>query len=491
MRKFLIAVAVTLITLALGAGVALGVAGVKTKTKGKPGRPATTKGKHKHHRHKRPHKHRKHHAHHTNRTHHTAKGKHKRTHKRHTAAAHRTSAPVLRVSGTVLKWTRINKIRRYQLATIRHPATTRNTTYRIVKGTRFKLASTGGQTIKYSVRADVRNARWSKEVSVRVFKRRRTAPRHATHVAPPSGAATPVTTPTPVTTSPAATQKLVVAVNNSTGWFVDPIFAKAGINATRLDIDEGSGISVLKTAISHGMHPLPLYTEGPDGNLTDLTPAQCGAEIAALVPQLKALGITTLEFGNESYLTESAATYGAQYNAAHIAAQGSGVKLLAVATTDQYEEDRGGTGSWFSDLIKALPGGAGEIDALTLHPYGPMTSVNSDGYGWPMVATLHSEAVAAGISPTLPWYLTEVGQEISGSGIEGQAPVSESTQASDATQYLNDIKTKYPWVVYFDWYSARDDSSGGFGLLNSDDTPRPAFTAIQNWIAANPTITNG
>jgi hypothetical protein len=480
MRKLLIAVVVTIITLALGVGVALGVAGVKTKTKGKHGGPAASNGKHKHHRHKRTHKHH---------THHTAKGKHKWTHKRPTAAAHRTSAPVLRVSGTVLWWTRINKVRRYELVRIRQPATKRNTTYRIVKGTRFKLASTGRQTTKYRVRADVRNARWSKAVSVRVFKRKRTAPSHANHVAAPSGAAAPVATP--VATAPAASQKLVVSVMNTTGWGLDSIFAKAGINATRLDIGEGSGIGLLKTAISHGMHPLPLYAEGNDGNLTDLTPAQCGADIAALIPQLKALGITTLEFGNEPYLSESAVTYGAQYNAAHVAAQGSGVKLLAADTTDYEEDARGGPGGWLSDLINALPGGAGEIDALTLHPYGPMTSVDSYGYGWPMVATLHTEAVADGISPTLPWYLTEVGQELSGSGIAGQAPVSESTQASDLTQYLNDIKTQYPWVVYFNWYSSRDDSTGGFGLLNSDNSPRPAFTAMKNWIAANPTITNG
>jgi len=475
MRKLPIAVAVTLLTMALGVSVAFALAGTKPKTRGKHGGPAATKGKHKHHRHKRTHKH------------HAAKGEHKHHH----AAAHRTSAPVLHASGTVLRWTRIHKVRRYVLATIRHPATTRNTTYRIVKGTSFKLAHTGGKPVKYSVRADVRNAPWSKEVSVTAFRGKRTAPRHTNPAAPPSGTVAPVTTTPPVASSPVASQKLVVSVMNTTGWGVDSIFAKARINATRLDIGEGSGIGLLKSAISHGMHPLPLYAEGNDGNLTDLTPAQCGADIAALVPQLKALGITTLEFGNESYLTESAATYGAQYNAAHIAAQGSGVKLLAAATTDYEERARGGTGSWFGDLIKALPGGAGEIDALTLHPYGSMTSVDSYGYGWPMVATVHSEAVAAGISPTLPWYLTEVGQEVSGSGIAGQAPVSQSTQASDLTQYLNDIKAQYPWVVYFDWYSSLDDSTGGFGLLNSDYSRRPAFTAMQNWIAANPTITSG
>jgi hypothetical protein len=141
--------------------------------------------------------------------------------------------------------------------------------------------------------------------------------------------------------------------------------------------------------------------------------------------------------------------------------------------------------------VNTYPGGAGEIDALTLHPYGSMTSVGSDGYGWPMVATLHTEAVAAGISPTLPWFITEVGQEISGSGIEGQDPVSQSTQATDLTQYLNDIKANDPWVVYLDFYSCRDDSSGGFGLINSDNSPRPAFTALHSWITSNANSVNG
>jgi hypothetical protein len=258
-----------------------------------------------------------------------------------------------------LKWNTIHKIRSYKLATIRNPATTRNTTYRVVKGTSFKPKSAGGQTIKYGLEANVANAPWSTEVTITTRKTKKSTRAAA--------AAAPAPVAAPVTTS-ARTQPLTVAVMNTTGWGVDSIFANAGITATRLDIGQGTGIGILKTAIADGMHPLPVYTQGSDGNLNGLSPAQCAADIKTIAPQLQALGITTLEFGNESYLTESAATYGAQYNAAHIAAQGSGVKLLAAATTDNYEHDRGGRGSWFRDLIKALPGGAGEIDALTLHP---------------------------------------------------------------------------------------------------------------------------
>jgi hypothetical protein len=88
----------------------------------------------------------------------------------HTHSAHRTPAPVLRVSGTTLKWNTIHKIRSYKLATIRNPATTRNTTYRVVKGTSFKPKSAGGQTIKYGLEANVANAPWSTEVTITTRK---------------------------------------------------------------------------------------------------------------------------------------------------------------------------------------------------------------------------------------------------------------------------------------------------------------------------------
>ena len=220
MRKLPIVAAATLISLALGIGVALAMASAKPITTNAQVDPAAT-GKHKHHRHKRGHRH------------HTAKGKHKRTHKRHAPAAGPTPAPVLRVSGTKLKWNRINHIRRYVLATIRHPATTRNTTYRVVKGTSFRPKITAGHTLKYSVRADVRLAEWSKEVSVTGRKRKRPAPSGAAAPIGPVVTNPPATTPTttPVAPSPVASQKLVVAVNDTTGWYDDPIFAKAGINA--------------------------------------------------------------------------------------------------------------------------------------------------------------------------------------------------------------------------------------------------------------------
>ena len=204
----------------------------------------------------------------------------------------------------------------------------------------------------------------------------------------------------------------------------------------------------------------------------------------SLIPRLNALGITELELGNEAYRFLDAAQYAALYHAAHVAAAGR-IKLLAPATSDYYEQARGGRGSWFQDLAAALPGGAGEIDAFTLHPYGPMTSTCVDGYGWPMMSPLHTESIHAGFDARLPWYITEVGQKVWGSEFECQSAVSPAVQARDVITYLNDVRTRLPWVVFLSFYTSRDDSSGGFGLLDGHDVPRPAFQALKTWMRDN------
>jgi hypothetical protein len=284
---------------------------------------------------------------------------------------------------------------------------------------------------------------------------------------------------------------LRVGVVNTTGWGVDRVFTAIGVHWTRLDVGRGRDLSLLVRALDHGMQPLPLYASGPDGNLTGLTPAQCADDVRSLAPRLRALGITELEFGNEVYQSESATQYAAQYDAAHAVAATYGLRLLATATTDFYDRKRGGTGNWFRDLAAALPGGPREVDAFTLHPYGPITRTCYDGYGWPMTSSLHAESIAAGFSPTLPWYITELGQELSGSGDSCQPPVRPSTQAADLVTYLNDVLNRYPWVTFVAFYAPRDDDSGGFGLLNDDNTPRPAFDALKRWLRANAASVQG
>ena len=277
--------------------------------------------------------------------------------------------------------------------------------------------------------------------------------------------------------------KLRVSVNNVYGADADSMFRQIGVSWERLDIGTGSGLRYVQAAVGDGMHVLPVFTAGEGGSLEGLTPSEIASDISSLVPRLTRLGVTAVEFGNEVYRFMDARSYAALYDAAHRAAAGR-ILLLAPATTNYYEQSRGGGGNWFRDLAASLPGGPGEVDALSLHPYGSMTSTCGDGYGWPMMSSLHAESVRAGFSASLPWYITEVGQQVSGNSLECQSPVSEAVQAADVTTYLNDVVTKYPWVAFLSFYTARDPYSG-FGLLNADNSPRPAFLALKAWMAAN------
>ena len=394
-------------------------------------------------------------------------------------------APVLTLNGNTVSWPAAAGATSYQgaISTAPRGASGRTTTYlNLGNVTSWSPPAQRGQTLYYGVQSTGPNGGdWSSEVAI-------TWP-----AAAPASASVPTSQPTPAP-APAPQGMLKVGVNNATGWgpAVNSLFLKAGIPYERLDIGRGD-LSMLDAAISRGMKDLPVYASGSTGNLNDVTPANVTSDITALIPQLVSRGITTLEFGNEVYNSISPAQYAALYNAAHVAAAGR-IKLIAVATTDYYDQRSGGSGNWFVDVKNALPGGVAEVDGWTIHPYGSLTSVCGDGSGWPMLGPLHTESVNAGFSSKLPWFITEVGQEISGSRFECQAPVTLDQQATAMTQYLNDLKTQDPWVVWIDWYAACDDGSGGFGLINENSsgecgvpgtTVRPAFTAMANWVATN------
>src|SRR5580704_10383854 len=71
------------------------------------------------------------------------------------AAQASTPAPVLHVSGTTLTWAAISGVSSYQVATVRNPSTTRDTTYQIVTGTSFRPPAVPGQAVNYGMRAYV------------------------------------------------------------------------------------------------------------------------------------------------------------------------------------------------------------------------------------------------------------------------------------------------------------------------------------------------
>jgi hypothetical protein len=389
------------------------------------------------------------------------------------APATQTRAPALTVLHGTLRWNSRPGVHRYVVAS----AVGRRVTHRVVDGTRFTPASTPGQTVGYMVRARVRHARWSRVVRI----------------------SWPALSHAGLARTP-----LKVSVNNTTGWGVDAIFYSADVRYERLDVGDGSDLGLVAKALSDGMTPLVLYNPDAGGSLLGVAPAEAAAEVVSLAQRLGGLAATypimnklhAIEFGNEVYQDEDVATYAAQYDAAHRALAANGLsswKLLAVATAvcGVYNAE-----NWIPDFIGHMSARAAEVDGWTVHPYGSMitdatpTCTGPHGYGWPDVRDWHQIAVARGSQA--PWYITEVGQCISaGSACD---VVDPATQAADLTRYLDSAASE-PWVVFFNWYTSCDDSSGGYGLLAENSAgvcgasgasaQRPAFHALAQWLAAH------
>jgi hypothetical protein len=382
-------------------------------------------------------------------------------------------APALRALDGSLRWNPLPGVRSYVVAMVDAP----RTSYRVVERTRFAPPRRSGHTGAYKVRARVNHARWSRVVRLSWPVRE-----HMTK----------------------AGSQLKVSVENTTGWGVDSIFHSIGVRYERLDVGDGSNLDEVTQALRDGMTPLVLYDPGSHGSLRGVSPAQAAAQIVSLAQRLSSLATTypslnqlsTIEFGNEVYIYENAAQYAAQYDAAHraLAANGLSWKLLANATAvcgDYHAEN------WIPDFIHRMSSGPGEVDGWSVHPYGPMSTDSSPdcsgphGFGWPDVRGWHQIAVNNG--SYAPWYVTEVGQCVS-AGYACHSVVNPAAQADDMTRYLDQAAT-YPWLVFLNWYTSCDDSSGGYGLLAENsahvcgqDGPmdrRPAFDALARWIAAH------
>ena len=445
------------------------------------------------------------------------------------------TAPTLTLSGTTLSWTAMTGVSSYQIATISNPSTTRNTTYQTVTGTSFTPPEVRGQTVNYSVRSYLAGTSWATEVSI-TWPANNTPANNTPANNTPANNTPANNTPTNNTQTPLeTTAKLKVGVMNIGNYNYSPfnsaqVFSKAGVTYTREDVGGGANVGTCNgsdyvcTALRNGITPMVLFEGYADSNMTSelVSLAQHLNTLAATYPVMNKMHV--IEFGNEVYAgtsgpKENGSTYGQQYYAAHAALAAAGLgdwKLLAIGTTDCYY----GAQNWIPQVIAAQAAGAAGVDGWTVHPYGPMTNDTSGGCpagygeGWLDVVDYHTIAIKNGSNA--PWYVTEVGSCLGGSGCHGGSfqAVPEGTrtdlpgtgsppfynQAADMRQYLMDAggdaltgtPAKYPWIAAFIWYQVYDDNTGWFGLLSNGSNlgqpvnyQRPAFTVLQQWIAAN------
>jgi hypothetical protein len=381
------------------------------------------------------------------------------------------AAPAVTLSGGTISWSAQSAATGFRASISTGPSgsSTRTTTYQTLGSvTSWSPTPQPGQTVYYDVASEgAAGDQWATEVSI----------------------SWPAATPPPPPPSPSGA--LRVAVMNQTGLRLNSMMTSIGVNWDRIDVGDGSDISEVRYGLTQGVKSLVLYNPG----LAGMAPSTAAAQVKALAQKIVPLGLSEIEFGNEVFSNGSTPqSYAAQYAAAHAAVAGMGVTLIANSDGDYqrtdgtWSQDAAG-GGWIHDFLAALPApGASQVDAFSVHPYGPMGSLtDGEDMGWQEVPRYHDLAVQYGAN--VPWYVTEVGHCIGGSGCFSQT--DSHSQAADITQYLNDVTTKYTWVKFVAWYQLKDDSTGQWGLLNADNSPRPSFTALSQWMAANAPTTNG
>ena len=256
----------------------------------------------------------------------------------------------------------------------------------------------------------------------------------------------------------------------------ETIRSATGVKYTRGALGP-EGWTVIREEVDDGVTPLILYD--PLTPLAEMSPAQVAEGVESYVPHLRELGLTELELGNEVYYHGSdPESYAADYRAAHEALAGTGITLIADASTDSYQHGEWSQwesgGGWCVLFVKAL----GYVpDAWSFHPYGPM---NADGFGsgayrpgWATVPRMISYMKADHVYA--PLNITEVGQPTY-QGSDGNTPVTEAEQARDVKQYIDQAAEWGLASIYL--YEGIDTGEGGYGLYKWPLQAKPSAAAF-------------
>ncbi|HEY7961659.1 MAG TPA: hypothetical protein VID29_07045 [Solirubrobacteraceae bacterium] len=397
-----------------------------------------------------------------------------------------SQAPVLHVSGDTISWTAIPGVTSYKLATVLHPTTTRETTYKIVTGTSVTPPAVPGQTVNYGLSAATPEAGpWAKEVTI---------------VYPPSEPAAGETgggTPPPPPPPPPPPSGKMVGTNDGAGWGSAAAQTIMAGHITWDRVELASGSNALAKSLSGGFHVLAVV-----GNVNDATPlsqVEPAAWGASVVSQIRANpGVAIAEAGNEMYLKGHIANpvqYGRMYLAAANALKAAGIHIPLLfnelgdyplgswSSPSGWSQDAHG-GGWLRDAVTGVPGLAAAIRAngISTHPYGGLAENEADSGGVNAVAA--QEALAQTVLGAIPpFFITEFGFDMSRCGVASYGVCSQQEQASKMRSAYQ-VFLADPHVAGIWWYQSHDDSTGQFGFMDNSGLTRPSFGVLSSFALA-------
>ncbi len=415
------------------------------------------------------------------------------------------SAPVLSLNGDTVTWTALPGVTSYTLATVRDPATTRETTYKEVGGTSFTPPAVPGQTVNYGLAARMpEGGPWAREVSI-------TYPSQSPPVLPPSEE------PASGSSSAFGLPFVKGIVANLKGWGLDNLpeiaseMNSLGVSWEREDlawesVEPQKGVfnwsgfdQTVAAAKAQGITILPIVGYAP--SWAGPTDASAYAEfVKAAVARYgpgTADNLQWWEMWNEPYFayawsghTPEPEAYAKDVLAAAEAAKSMApsVKLL-VAADDQGQPQVGGiTGSetsWVDSMFAGAPTLGKWIDGVSVHPYGgdpalPLAEVGgfrdtSGQWAFSRIDTIRSQFLAHGVN--VPFWITEEGWST--------WDMSEETVAHNYADLFPAIRSR-PWVRALFPFGLREgterptNDQSGYGLLKFGTwQPKSSWSVIQ------------
>jgi hypothetical protein len=374
-------------------------------------------------------------------------------------------APVLSVHGDTISWAAVPGAKRYKLATIMDPSTSRNTSYTVVAGTSVTPPAVPGQTVNYGLAAEA---------------------------AVPGPWATEVTIAYPPETSGEGERTFshkIIGTNDGAGWGPAAAETIVSHHITWNRVEIGGPDNPISASEQEGFHSLAIV-----GNVEDTTPlsqVNPGQWAASVLAQLQANpNISIAEAGNEMFLkggTANPVAYGRMYIAAIGAMQAAGIRTpLLFNMFGDYARSNGTWsidgegGGWLREAVDAVPGLASAIlaNGLSMHPYGALNENSADDYGAQAVAAEENVARAV-LGAVPPVYITEFGFDLGRCGqVDGACSQQEQAGKLKAAY---EVFLADPHVAGIFCYQSHDDGTGQWGYMNNNNSTRPAFEVISSF----------
>lgn len=370
----------------------------------------------------------------------------------------RTDAPVLSVSGTTIRWSRVADVDRYVLVTkVPGQADAYSTVTCTTTPCETTPPAVPGVRVNYGMRTDVTGSSWATEVAI----------------AYPSA--------------------LEIGITGTPDWLtmltagIDAVDARiVRLDAARMTTTTAKD-NAIATARAAGARPEILYSD------RSTSPATIRADALRYGPTATStLPLLYVELGNEdsySYkgaTVTTARTYGDQVEAVADALVGTGVKIIVQADDANYNA----TTNWVANMYSTFPDmdSHSAVGGWVIHPYGTdyLTRINR----------LITQTTAQGAPADFPIFVTEFGLSTDDGNCLSDnygwnACMTYAQAGSTMTSVVDDVRANAPavkgWYIYHEIdavaHGVNTDRESYFGVLKRDGTSKPGYTDVVAYLA--------